>query len=93
MPTLKVIVGPDSFQEHAPRQWREGLATDPIFMDVTAEVLQGSRSYLLLEVMDGISFSIFSAGRYGKGISCFMSWWVPLSFCEHLGFQALVPKI
>ena len=69
MPTLQVIVGPDSFQEHAPRLWREGLATDPIFMDVTAEVLQGSGSYLLLELMDGMFFSIFSAGWYGKAIT------------------------
>ena len=59
MPTLQVIVGPDSFQEHAPRLWREGLAADSIFMDVTADVLQGSDSCLLLELKES-PFNLFS---------------------------------
>ena len=52
MPAFQVIVRPDSFHEHTPRLWREGLATDPIFVDVTAEVMQGSGSCLLLESME-----------------------------------------
>ena len=53
------FVGPDSFQEHAPCLWREGLAADPIFVDVVADVLQWSGSCLLLKSMKS-SFNLFS---------------------------------
>jgi len=59
VPTLQVIVGPYGFQEHAPLLWREGLAADPIFMDVAAEILQGSDSCLLMESMES-PFNLFS---------------------------------
>ena len=60
--SLKKIYRVENFRANV---LKEGLAADPIFMDVAAETLQGSDSCLLIESMES-SFNLFSRGVRNK---------------------------